>query len=52
MLLTDSTEKLDSQNLLMYMAPVACLVLVPMTLIFEPQALLAATQLSSSSSGG
>lgn len=52
LLLSDSNEKLDSMNLLLYMAPVSVLVLIPMTLIFESQALLAALQLGSTSSGG
>ncbi|GBG71867.1 hypothetical protein CBR_g10803 [Chara braunii] len=35
MLLTSESEKLNSLNLLLYMAPVACLVLLPATLILE-----------------
>lgn len=35
-LLVDQSEKLDSMNLLRYMAPVALTVLIPATLILEP----------------
>ena len=35
-LLTDATEKMDSMNLLRYMAPVSLGVLVPATIVLEP----------------
>ena len=51
LLLSDANERLDSMNLLLYMAPVAVLALIPMTLVFESRALLAALQLGQSSPG-
>ena len=36
MLLTDTSEKLDSMNLLKYMAPVASLALIPAVIVLEP----------------
>lgn len=41
-MLSDSSEKMDSLSLLLYMAPVAAAVLVPITLFFEPNALASA----------
>ena len=38
-MLSDSSEKMDSLSLLLYMAPVATVALVPITLYFEPNAL-------------
>ena len=38
-MLSDSSEKMDSLSLLLYMAPVSAAVLVPITLYFEPSAL-------------
>lgn len=38
-LLFDQSEKLDSMNLLMYMSPIASLALVPMTYVFERDAI-------------
>lgn len=35
LLLTDSTEKMDSMNLLRYMSPIAALLLVPITMLAE-----------------
>lgn len=52
MMLSDPNEKLDSMNLLMYMAPVAVLALIPMTLLFEREALSAAIELGATSAGG
>lgn len=39
LMLSDSSEKMDSLSLLLYMAPVATAALVPITLYFEPTAL-------------
>lgn len=39
LMLSDSSEKMDSLSLLLYMAPVAAAALVPITLFFEPTAL-------------
>lgn len=39
LMLSDSSEKMDSLSLLLYMAPVATVALVPITLFFEPMAL-------------
>ena len=39
LMLSDSSEKMDSLSLLLYMAPVAAAALVPITLYFEPSAL-------------
>ena len=44
-LLSEPTEKLNSFNLLLYMAPLSTLALVPATLILEPQGFPAAQQL-------
>ena len=38
-MLSDSSERMDSLSLLLYMAPVATISLVPITLYFEPDAL-------------
>lgn len=38
-LLADNSEKLDSLNLLLYMAPIASAALIPLTMIYEPTAL-------------
>lgn len=38
-MLSDSSEKMDSLSLLLYMAPVSAAALVPITLYFEPSAL-------------
>ena len=42
LMLSDSSEKMDSLSLLLYMAPVAAAALVPITLFFEPTALASA----------
>jgi drug/metabolite transporter (DMT)-like permease len=47
-MLSDSSEKMDSLSLLLYMAPVAAAALVPVTLFFEPNALSAALSLGAS----
>ncbi|XP_031473854.1 UDP-URONIC ACID TRANSPORTER 1-like [Nymphaea colorata] len=44
-LLTSEGEKLNSMNLLLYMSPVAVLVLLPITLIMEPDVLHASLSL-------
>ena len=38
-MLSDSSERMDSLSLLLYMAPIATISLVPITLYFEPDAL-------------
>lgn len=38
-LLSDASEKMDSMNLLRYMAPIACLCLLPAVLVLEPMVL-------------
>ena len=38
-LLTDTSEKMNSMNLLLYMAPIASLVLIPAVLLGEPDVL-------------
>lgn len=38
LMLSDSNERMDSLSLLMYMAPVAVVALIPITLFFEPDA--------------
>lgn len=48
LMLSDSSEKMDSLSLLLYMAPVAAAALVPVTLYFEPSALAAALVLGRS----
>jgi hypothetical protein len=40
------TEKIDSMNLLLYMAPIATAALVPATLILEPNAIVTARGLA------
>lgn len=45
LMLSDSNERMDSLSLLMYMAPVACVALIPTTLFFEPDAAALAMQL-------
>jgi len=49
LMLSDSSEKMDSLSLLLYMAPVAAAALVPITLFFEPTALANAIVLGRSS---
>jgi drug/metabolite transporter (DMT)-like permease len=49
MMLSDSSDKMDSLSLLLYMAPIATAVLVPITIVFEPRALANAVSLGSSS---
>lgn len=51
MMLSDPTEKMDSLSLLLYMAPVATLALVPMTLWWESEAAMAAVQLGRTAPG-
>jgi len=48
LMLSDSSEKMDSLSLLLYMAPVATAALVPITLYFEPTALANALVLGQS----
>lgn len=50
MMLSDASDKMDSLSLLLYMAPIATAVLVPITIVFEPQAL--ASALASGSNKG
>lgn len=45
LMLSDSSEKMDSLSLLLYMAPVAAASLIPVTLVFEPGALASALSL-------
>ena len=42
LMLSDSSEKMDSLSLLLYMAPIAAAALVPVTLYYEPEALASA----------
>ena len=44
LLLADSSEKMDSMNLLLYMAPIAALLLVPAIMISEPTVLSVARE--------
>lgn len=39
LLLVDDSERLDSMNLLLFMAPIAAAVLVPLAVLLEPKAL-------------
>ena len=50
-MLSDSSEKMDSLSLLLYMAPVATAALVPITLFFEPTALANAIVLGQTGQG-
>lgn len=50
-LLSSEGEKLNGMNLLMYMAPISCIVLIPATLIMEPTSIDRATTLVHESSG-
>jgi drug/metabolite transporter (DMT)-like permease len=51
LMLSDSSEKMDSLSLLLYMAPVATAALVPITLYFEPTALANALVLGQTGQG-
>ena len=51
LMLSDSSEKMDSLSLLLYMAPVATAALVPITLFFEPTALANAIVLGQTGQG-
>ena len=44
LLLADSSEKMDSMNLLLYMAPIAALLLIPAIMISEPTVLVVARE--------
>lgn len=44
LLLADSSEKMDSMNLLLYMAPIAALLLIPAIMISEPTVLFVARE--------
>lgn len=46
-MLADPADRMDSMSLLLYMAPIASLLLLPVTLIFETGALAAATNFGS-----
>lgn len=50
-MLSDSSERMDSLSLLLYMAPVATAALVPVTLFFEPTALANAIVLGQTGTG-
>lgn len=39
LMLSDSSDNMDSLSLLMYMAPIAGAILIPATLYFEPNAM-------------
>lgn len=46
-LLADANEKMSSLSLLMYMAPMACVALIPATMWYEPDALSVARKIGS-----
>jgi hypothetical protein len=50
-LLLDETEKLDSMNLLMYMAPIASVALLPAVWALEPGAVSKTIEKAQGSSG-
>lgn len=50
-LLFDQSEKLDSMNLLMYMSPIASVALVPLTLMYERDALQVTIEKAQTSHG-
>jgi hypothetical protein len=50
-LLTAEAEKLNSMNLLMFMAPISVVALVPATMVLEPGAMDKAVQLASENFG-
>lgn len=51
-MLSDPADRMDSPSLLMYMAPLAVVVLVPLTVWYEPGALSAAIAMGSAETGG